>query len=228
KPFDNLKVRQALSHAIDRDRIVKFVLEGKAFPLAGFFGPQVFGYHPDAKWYPYDPDKAKRLLAEAGYPNGFEIDFYCPSGRYVKDREAGQAIANQLAKVGVKANLKTPEWGIYTSAFKKGKFPMYLIGRGSVIDADTILNQYFRTGVTKRVNGYSNSNLDKVIDQEQQTFEVSKREELLWEAHRILKDDAPAIPLWNQADIYAVRSDLEWTPRPDEKVVLDKAFYKGS
>lgn len=226
KPLDNVNVRRAISHAIDREGLVKYVLEGKAYHLDGFVGPQVFGYDPNAKWYPYDPEKAKRLLGEAGYPNGFEIDFYSPSGRYLKDREAAQAIADQLAQIGIKARLKTPEWGIFSTGFKKGKFPIYLIGRGSVIDADTPYNQYFRTGVTKRVLGYSNPKLDTVIDEEQRTFDEKRREELLWEAQRIIKEDAPAVPLWNTADIYAVRSDLVWKPRPDEKIFLTDAYYK--
>jgi ABC-type transport system substrate-binding protein len=227
KPFDNLKVRQALCHAIDRDSLIKFVLEGNGHPLTGYLGPQVFGYDPNAKWYPHDPDKAKRLLAEAGYPNGFETEFVSPSGRYLKDREAAQAIVDQLAKVGVKANLKTPEYGIFSAGYKKGKYPFYLIGRGSVIDADTYFYQYFRTGRTKRIKGYSNPKLDKVLDEQQQTFDVAKREKLLWEAQRMIMEDAPAIPLWNVSNIYGVRSDLVWTPRPDEKVFVRGAYYKG-
>src|SRR5262249_61704039 len=82
KPLDNPKVRRAMTHAIDRDRIIKLVLEGNAYPLRGLLGPQVFGYDPEARAYPYDPEKAKQLLVEAGFVNGFEIDYYSPTGRY--------------------------------------------------------------------------------------------------------------------------------------------------
>jgi peptide/nickel transport system substrate-binding protein len=227
KPLDNPKVRRAITQAIDRDRIIKHVLEGNAYPLKGLLGPQVFGYDPNAKAYPYDPDKAKQLLSEAGFANGFEIEYHSPTGRYPKDREVAQVIVEQLSKVGIKANLKTPEWSIFNTEYKNGKYAFYLTGRGSLTDADTLFQQYFRTGMTKRVLGYSNPKLDEILDTEQQTFDVKKREKLLWEAHRIILEDAPAVPLWNAMDIYAHRGDLIWTAPPDEKVQLKQASYKG-
>ncbi|HEX2225655.1 MAG TPA: hypothetical protein VHM64_00840, partial [Candidatus Binatia bacterium] len=136
-------------------------------------------------------------------------------------------IVEQLAKVGVKAILKTPEWSIFNTDYKNGKYPMYLTGRGSLIDADTLFHQYFRTGTTKRVLGYSNPKLDEILDQEQQTFDVKKREKLLIEAHRMILEDAPAIPLWNAMDVYAHRADIIWTPPPDEKVQLKQAQFRG-
>src|SRR5262245_4195283 len=92
KPLDNLKVRRAITHAIDRERIIKHVLEGNAYPLSGLLSPQVFGYEPGARAFPYDPDKAKQLLIEAGFPNGFEIDYSIPRGRYQKGRRDAQGI----------------------------------------------------------------------------------------------------------------------------------------
>ena len=227
KPMDNPKVRRAITHAIDRERIIKHILEGYAYPLNGLLSPQVFGYDPSAKAYPYDPEKAKQMLNEAGFPNGVEIDYYSPTGRYPKDREVAQVIVEQLSKVGIKANLKTPEWSIFNTDYKNGKYQFYLTGRGSLTDADTLFQQYFRTGATRRTLGYSNPKLDELLDQEQLTFDVKKREKLLWEAHRIILEDAPAIPLWNAMDIYAYRADLVWTAPPDEKVQLKEAYLKG-
>jgi peptide/nickel transport system substrate-binding protein len=227
KPLDNLKVRRAITHAIDRERIIKHILEGNAYPLSGLLSPQVFGYDPGAKAFSYDPQKAKQLLNEAGFTNGFEIEYYSPTGRYPKDREVALVIVEQLSKVGIKAILKTPEWSIFNTDYKNGKYPMYLTGRGSLIDADTLFHQYFRTGITKRTLGYSNSKLDEVLDLEQQSFDVKKREKLLMEAHRIILEDAPAVPLWNSMDIYAHRADLVWTAPPDEKVHLKQAHLRG-
>jgi len=227
KPLDNVKVRRAITHAIDRERIIKHILEGNAYPLTGLLSPQVFGYDPEAKALSYDPAKAKQLLTEAGFPNGFEIEYYSPTGRYPKDREVALVIVEQLSKVGIKAILKTPEWSIFNTDYKNGKYPMYLTGRGSLIDADTLFHQYFRTGTTKRTLGYSNPKLDEILDQEQQTFDVKKREKLLMEAHRIILEDAPAVPLWNSMDVYAHRADLIWTPPPDEKVQMKQAQLRG-
>ena len=100
-------------------------------------------------------------------------------------------------------------------------------GSGSLTDADTLFQQYFRTGMTRRVLGYSNPKLDEILDLEQNTFDVKKREKLLWEAHRIILEDAAAIPLWNAMDIYAYRADLVWTAPPDEKVHLKYAYLKS-
>ncbi len=227
RPLDNPKVRRAMTQAIDRDRIIKHVLEGYAYPLRGLLGPQVFGYEPSAKAFPYDPEKAKQLLIEAGFPNGIEIDYYSPTGRYPKDREVAEVIVEQLSKVGIKANLKTPEWAIFNTDYKNGKYGFYLTGRGSLTDADTLFQQYFRTGMTKRVLGYSNPKLDEILDLEQVTFDVKKREKLLWEAHRIILEDAPAIPLWNAMNIYAHRADLVWTAPPDEKVEMKSAYLRA-
>jgi ABC-type transport system substrate-binding protein len=227
KPLDKVKVRRAITHAIDRERIIKHILEGNAYPLSGMLSPQVFGYDPGAKAFAYDPQKAKQLLNEAGLPNGFEIEYYSPTGRYPKDREVALVIVEQLSKVGIKAILKTPEWSIFNTDYKNGKYPMYLTGRGSLIDADTLFHQYFRTGITKRTLGYSNPKLDEVLDLEQQTFDVKKREKLLMEAHRMILEDAPAVPLWNSMDVYAHRADIVWTPPPDEKVHLRQAQLRG-
>jgi len=227
KPLENVKVRRAITHAIDRERIIKHILEGNAYPLSGLLSPQVFGYDPGAKAFSYDPQKAKQLLNEAGFINGFEIEYYSPTGRYPKDREVALVIVEQLSKVGIKAILKTPEWSIFNTDYKNGKYPMYLTGRGSLIDADTLFHQYFRTGTTKRVLGYSNPKLDEILDLEQQTFDVKKREKLLNEAHRIILEDAPAIPLWNSMDVYAHRADIVWTAPPDEKVHLKQAQLRG-
>ena len=227
KPLENVKVRRAITHAIDRNRIIKHVLEGNAYPLSGLLSPQVFGYEPSAKAFAYDPEKAKQLLNEAGFPNGFEIDYYSPTGRYPKDREVAQVIVEQLSKVGIKANLKTPEWSIFNTDYKNGKYPIYLTGRGSLTDADTLFQQYFRTGVTRRTLGYSNPKLDEILEAQQLTFDVKKREKLLWEAHKIILDDAPAVPLWNAMDIYAYRSDLVWTAPPDEKVQMKTGYLRA-
>ena len=226
KPLDNPKVRRAITQAIDREGLIKHILEGNAYPLSGLLSPQVFGYDPGAKAYPYDPEKAKQLLKEAGFGSGFELEYYSPTGRYPKDLEIAQVIVEQLSRVGIKAILKTPEWSIFNTDYKNGKYPMYLTGRGSLTDANALFHQYFRTGVTKRVLGYSNPKLDEILDTEQQTFDVKKRERLLGDAHRIILEDASAIPLWNSMDIYAHRADLAWTPPPDEKVQLKHASYK--
>jgi peptide/nickel transport system substrate-binding protein len=211
KPLDNKLVRQAIHYAIDKDALVKYVLDGKAHRLDGILGPHGFGEDPSFKPYSYNPQKAKDLLAAAGFANGFEIDFYTSTGRYTKDREIAQAIAGQLAKVGIKTRFHTPEWGIFNDLHRSGKCPICFRGRGTVVDPDDFFNEYFETGVSKRLS-YSNPKFDRSIQQQRQIFDFEKREPILQAAIKILLDDAPIVPLYNPIDIYAVKRRLVWKP----------------
>ncbi len=220
KPFDNKLVRQAVNYSIDTDALIKNIFDGNGFALNGPVGPNVIGHDPSLKRYPYDPKKAKELLAKAGYPSGAEIKFYYSPGRYPKDKEVCQAIANQLTKGGFKVDLIAQEWAIFwgLSGVNGGKLPMYYIGRGSLTDADTLYDQYFRTGTTKRVS-YSNPEFDKLIDEEQKTGDHKKRLALLQKASKILMEDVPFVPLYDLADIYGVVRNVIWKPRPDEQIL---------
>jgi peptide/nickel transport system substrate-binding protein len=226
KPFDNKLVRQAFNYAVDQEAIIKHILEDQAYPLKGLLGPQMIGYDPDIENYPYDPGKAKKLLAEAGHPNGLTVDFYSLSGRYVKDRETAETMINQMAKAGIRCNLKTPEYAIYDQEYNAGKYAMYMIGRGSVVDPEAFYIRYFRSGRGKRLS-YKNEEFDKLFDQQSETFDAQKREEILRRMGRILHEDCPTIPLYNTADAYGVRRDLVWKPRPDEKIQVAGARFQS-
>jgi len=225
KPFDNKLVRQAFNFAVDQEAIIKHVHENQVYGLKGLLGPQCLGYNADLKNYPYDPQKAKQLLAEAGYSDGVSVDFYAHAGRYQKDRETAQAIVNQMAKAGIKCNIKTPEYAIYETEFNAGKYGMYMFGRGSITDPEAFYIRYFRSGRGKRLS-YRNPDFDRIFDLQSETFDAAKREELLRQLGRILHEDCPVIPLYNTADVYAVRKDLIWKPRPDEKIPLANARYQ--
>lgn len=225
KPFDNKLVRQAFNYAVDQEAIIKHVHEDQVYGLKGLLGPQCLGYDADLKNYPYDPQKAKQLLAEAGHPEGVSVDFYTHSGRYQKDRETAQAIVSQMAKAGIKCNIKNPEYAIYETEFNAGKYGMYMFGRGSITDPEAFYIRYFRSGRGKRLL-YKNAEFDKLFDEQSETFDAAKREELLRQMGRILHDDCPVIPLYNTADVYAVRKDLVWKPRPDEKIPVTQARFQ--
>ncbi|MBI2369279.1 MAG: ABC transporter substrate-binding protein [Deltaproteobacteria bacterium] len=226
KPFQDRRVRLAMNHAIDVDSLIKFVLDGRAYRLVGPVGPSVFGYDPSLKPYPYDPARAKQLLAEAGYPNGFEVDFHSPSGRYLKDREIAQAVAGQLAKVGIRARLITPEWSILWSEFTAGKYNFVQIGRGDVVDGDEYLTQYFGTNVTKRL-GYSNPQLDRLLDEQRQIFDQDRREKVLQQAVRLIHEEAPCVFLYNFQDLYGSRKRVTWKPQPNEYILMWRASLRG-
>ena len=222
KPLDNKVVRQAIHYAIDKDALVKYVLDGKAYRLDGVLGPHGIGEDLSFKPFSYNPQKAKELLAAAGLANGFEIDFYTSMGRYTKDREVAQAIAGQLAKVGIKTRFHSPEWGVFNDLHRSGKCPICFRGRGTVVDPDDFLNEYFETGVSKRLS-YSNPKFDSLIQQQRQIFDFDKRAPVLQSALKILLDDAPIVSLYNPVDIYAVNRRLIWKPSPKDYVNVTEA-----
>jgi peptide/nickel transport system substrate-binding protein len=220
KPFDNKLVRQAVNYSVDAPAIVKNIFDGIGYPLNGPVGANVIGADPKLKRYPFNPSKAKELLAQAGYKDGCDIQLYYSSGRYPKDREVCQVVAAQLVKGGFRVELISQEWALFwgKDGVNGGKLPFYYIGRGSLTDADTLYDQYFRTGTTKRCN-YSNPEFDKLIVEQQKTEDNKKRTALLQQAGKILMEDVPFVPLYNLADIYGVAKNVVWKKRPDEKIL---------
>ncbi|MCG7344006.1 ABC transporter substrate-binding protein [Sporosarcina sp. ACRSL] len=217
EPFDDVRVRQAINYAIDIDSLIEHVQESQVNKLNGPVADNVFGYNPEWEAYPFDQDKARELLAEAGYKDGLDINIVTPTDRYLRDVDVTEAVASMLKEVGINVTVQTPEWAVFSSEYKEGAYGMYLIGRGPVFDADIVLRQYFRTGVTKR-SMYSNPEFDKILDDADMNFDVDEREKLLQEAGTVLFEDAPAVFLYTNQDNYAYRSKLKWVPRSDEQI----------
>jgi len=130
-PFNDLRVRQAIGYAINKPALVQGVLSGIGTLGGSLESSVIDGTAKELQPYPYDPAKARKLLAEAGLPNGFTTEFMVPTGRYNMDRQVGEAIQGQLAAVGIKVNIQSPEFGAYLAALNKGKVPMFLSGKGS-------------------------------------------------------------------------------------------------
>jgi len=219
KPFDNKLVRQAINYAVDPTAIIKYVYEGNGYLMNGPMGSNVIGFDPKIKRYPLDFAKAKDLLAKAGYPNGLEVKLYFSPDRYPKAKEVCQVIADQLAKAGIKAELVSQEFVIFwgKEGVNGGKLPFYYVGRPAA-DADTVYDQYFRSGVSPRIQ-YKNAEFDKLVDEEQKTGDPKKRLAILQQLGRILMDDVPFVPLYTLAEIYGVARNIKWKARPDEKLI---------
>jgi peptide/nickel transport system substrate-binding protein len=227
KPFDNKLVRQAVSYSIEPTVILKHIFEGNGYALNGPLSSNMIGYDPAAKRYPHDPQKARELLAKAGYPNGLEVKLYLAPDRHLKGKEVCQVIARQLSESGINAELVPQEYPIYwgKDGVNGGKLPFYYAGR-SAYDADTFYDQYFHTGVTKRTN-YSNPELDKLIEQEQQTGDHKKRVAVLQQAGRIIMEDAPVVPLYTLAEIYGLARNIIWQGNPNNEIVVADMKIKG-
>lgn len=224
KPWDNKKLRQAVAYAIDRPAIIKSILGGLATPLHGPVGPGQYGYDAEratAFDIPYDPEKAKQLVKEAGYPDGLDVDLFSATGRYVNDKQVAEAMAAMLTGVGIRTRLHTPEYATYWPQVQKGKVPFYYQGRGSMIDPSVGIAQYFETGVTPRV-GYSNPALDKLLRAEREEFDPAKRKKLMNDAFAILIDDVPAHFLWRHRLVDAMARNVDYQPLPHNRVYGDR------
>ena len=213
------RVRQAIQYAVDVDDIVKNVLDGKAMRMATMLTPMHFGFDPTLKPIKPDPAKVKKLLAEAGYPNGMDLLLNGPQGRYVRDKEVLEAVAGQLSKQGIRPQVKTYEFVNYlnnlTYTHKGG--PVWLIGWGTpTLDAETVYGPLFRTSAN--LTTYSNSDLDGLFDAAQKEMDEKKRAELYHKINRIWVEDAAAVQLYQQLDLYGANKRLNWKARSDELI----------
>jgi peptide/nickel transport system substrate-binding protein len=227
KPFDNKFVRQAINHAIDPQVMIKHIFDGNGVVLDGPLAANMIGYDPAAKRYPYDVKIARELLAKAGLPNGFETKLYFSPDRHLKGKEICEVIANQLGKAGIKAELVGQEYAVYwgKDGVNGGKLPFYYAGR-TAADADTFYDQYFHGGVTKRI-GYSNADVDKLIEEQQKVADQKKRIAILQQAGKLIMEDAPFVPLYTLSEIYGVAKNVIWKGTPDNRILGAEMRIRG-
>jgi peptide/nickel transport system substrate-binding protein len=223
KPLSDIRVRQALNYATDVDSIIKTVLEGNGRRTAGPLTPLMFGYDPTVKGYPYDPAKARRLLAEAGYPDGLAITLDSSDGRYQGDKEIAEALTGQWQKAGFKPKLQLAEWGAYFQRYLGKQFSdAYVLGLGGPMqDGDELYNLVSSKG---RGLYYKNEKVDMLFDAGRSTMDPAARRRIYSDLAKTMVDDATWVFLMQQVDIYAMRERLEWTPRPDQWM----SFYGAS
>lgn len=220
KPWDNLKLRQAVCYAIDRDLIIKNVLKAQADRLDGPIGPGQYGFDADyAKknlFIAYDPTKAKQLVKESGY-NNEPVFLDTPVGRYINDKEVTEAMIPMLNAVGINAKLRTPEWATLWADVQRGKTPYYYMGRGSVVDPSVALSQYFETNGSPRI-GISDPMIDKTLAAERVTFDPAERKKALNAAFKAIVDAAPACFMWRHHMLYGESKNIEHKPTPSGRV----------
>lgn len=215
KPFDDVNVRWAIANAVNRKAIVdKFFVEGDSL-ATGFSPPAIMGSNPNLKPIEYNPDKAKQLLAEAGYPDGFKTEFwYIPVIRgYFPDAKAiAEAMAVDLAKVGIEVELKTMDWGAYLESRSEGKFPMWMAGWGSDNgDPDNFIGWHFAhpVGEPKPEDCYNNDKLSQLLIDGAKEPDTAKREKIYQEAEQIVYDDMARLPVaWNAGRVF-FRTDVK-------------------
>lgn len=201
KPFDNPKVRRALNMAVDREALVKGLLKGMGSVPTG-------PVPPGAQWplqlqaYPYAPDEAKKLLAEAGVQPGLEIEIWTSQGRYAKDKEMAEAVASYLEAVGFKPKVTVMDWAAYVKAIeaKDKKAALYILG-SSVPTLDWRLTRNFLSTSTNSYTGYSNPEVDQLLLQARTVFGDAERKALYDQVQTKVWEDAPYLFLFNQVQI---------------------------
>ncbi len=215
EPLKKREVRQALNYAVNADALVKNLLLGYAVRLNGPMFPTTPGYDEKQPAYPYDPERAKRLLAQAGYPNGFEVEFaVSPAFQGIaKGTEVGEAIAGQLGRVGVRAKLNVQDSAALFSAYSAKKLQMYLFAWKSSPEA----GRHLETLLHSKTRGYyyQNPEADLLIDAYFFALDPKKRQEIGRQLHAFLREDAPWIFLYQQMDLFAVRKGVAWEAKPD-------------
>lgn len=224
-PLDDVRVRRALNYAVDQNAIIDSIFDGYAGEVApGGFGALAFGYHDDIEPYEYDPDRARELLAEAGYPNGLELEFRCSSDRYASDREVCQAIQAYLEAVGVHTEVQFTEWAVYSQLrAEKSMEAMYFLGYGnSLFDADFPLRLCCWSGGRSETN-FHTPELDAMIEEAAATVDEEERLALYREIQQYIRDQAPYIFLYDQYDIYGISNRVDWEPWATELIPLHNA-----
>ena len=219
-PFDKKLARQAANHAIDREAIVQKMMAGLGRVVPTVVHPAAFGYDPSVTPYPYDPKKAKELLARAGYPNGVDITLH---SAFIEFRPVFEAIGQMLTEVGIRTTTKMwdpgPAWNKFFQTEGKATHGYYgSWGYYSVFDADAILHPLYHTEpggwVGKhyiRVEG-----LDQLIDQARSTVDQAARKRTYSQILRLLKEEAPSVYLFHQYDTLGLSKKVEYAARGDE------------
>lgn len=223
-PLQNKLVRQAINHAVDVDAIQQALLGGMGKRVALSLPTNAFGYEPSWEPYPYDPEKARELLAEAGYPDGFSIKLTSRQGRYLKDREIMDATIGFLSEVGIKVEPNFLEPGVWaTISEAKGREGIIFPG-WSGRDPDLVWYPLLHTGQYQSY--YSNPELDKLLEAGRATLDQEERLKIYGEAAKLIKEDAPHVPLLQPPLIYALDADLNWKPRTDSMINLRNASFE--
>ena len=228
-PLKDLRVRRALSKAINRPGIVERVMDGAAVATGQLMPEGMFGYTPALKTEAFDPEGAKKLLAEAGYPDGFGITLHGPNDRYVNDDQISQAIAQMLSRIGIQTKVETMPSAVYFSRGTKLEFSFMLVGWASdTAEASSPLKSLLATFDAKKGMGaanrgrYSNPKMDALLEQALATVDDNKREKLLQQATELGVGDLGIIPLHHQVNLWGARKGVLYTPRTDERTLAQE------
>ncbi|QIL82767.1 ABC transporter substrate-binding protein [Diaphorobacter sp. HDW4A] len=223
-PLLDQRVRQALNLAINRDAITKRILQDAATEANQWMPKGTFGYNPDVKNIPFDAAKAKKLLADAGFPEGFKLTMHVPNDRYPQGPETAQAVAQFWTRIGVKTAVEVVPWAVYSGRANKNEYAMSMLAWGNGTgEASYALVNVLATVDTKKGLGasnwsrYSNAAVDKALAESTAEFDPAKRESILRQSVKVVSDDAGIIPLFHYKNIWATKKGLKVTPMTSDR-----------
>jgi peptide/nickel transport system substrate-binding protein len=221
-PLADKRVRQAMNYAIDKDKIVKGLFGGAAKPLNGPYNDLEEGAEPQAPVpYPYNPDKAKQLLAEAGFANGFKITIDTPTGRYLNDKQTAEAAAGDLAKVGIEMAINPLEWGAMIKVLQEKQSDLWLLAQNSQ-DTYALTSVCFHSKI-KGIPwlGYNSPEADALIEKGGQEMDDAARIDTFKKLRQLIVEDAPWVFLHASEDLYGVGAKVQgWKPKGDQVVYV--------
>ena len=227
-PIHDVRVRRALNMAINRQGLVDRLMQGTANAASQWMPEGTFGYEPAIPAPAFDPDAAKRLLAEAGYPQGFNLVIHVPADRYVAGSETAQAVAQMWSRIGVRTTIETLTWTVYASRVNKGEFAMTMIawGNGTGESSYGLLNILATQdpGKGQGVSNwghYSNPDVDRALDEATSAFDDREREAILKRAARLVDADVGIMPLFHYQNIWAARRGLVVRPLSSDRTVAE-------
>ncbi len=231
-PLQDRRVREALSLAIDRQSIVDRVMGGSAMAAANLLAYPAFGTsEKHAKATSADVERAKKLLAEAGYPNGFTLSLGSPAGRYTNDQRIAQVVAAMWARIGVKTNVDTMAPAVFFKQRNAHAFSAYLAGWAA--SSGEMLNPLNSLVVTKQPeqglgttnwSKYSNPEADKLVLEASRTLDDDKRSQLLQEAGNMVMEDYGILPLQFEMSVWAMKSDTRYDGRADQMTLAQDMY----
>ncbi|HET6468078.1 MAG TPA: ABC transporter substrate-binding protein, partial [Geminicoccaceae bacterium] len=227
-PFDDVRVRQAANHAVDRQLIIDRILNGLAVPLATLISPDSYGYNGDLEPYAYDVDKAKALLAEAGHPDGVEVTLDVDNAF----KEQAEAVAAMLGRAGIRTSVQLWERTALAELWKNPEqhdrnMNFRSWGDGA-LDPVGIFVPVLKTKDRGNFSGYSNAEVDRLLTAADTESDVDKRAQMYREAQASIHEEAPLLYLWLPQDVYGASRRLEgWQPSPRGIIKLHDAALAG-
>lgn len=223
------EVRQAIAYAIDRELIIRHLLKGLATPATGLLSPSHWAYEPSVARFPHDPEQAKRLLDDAGFP---DPDGDGPLPRFKLSyktttldlrRRIAEALKEQLGRVGIELEVRAYEWGTFYGDVKKGNFHLYSLSWVGIADPDIYLNLFHSNSISPNGNNrgrYRNPEIDRLLEKGRKSLDLEERRRIYSGVQKILAFDLPTIPLWWAKNVVVMKRNIKgFVPYPDGDLI---------